>query len=230
MKKKLWLLFLVALTFAGLSGCAVKVSPSLSSSLGMDAFENMKKIDLRDVSLALYIDPNIKNLKADQNIKMGEFSFYIGKAFSVKLIKALAYNFRTIYILDQLNYADFKDVDAVMIVGLQDVDVNLGVSTGLVKVSSEAAMRLAIRAEIKDIEEQKTIWVGTTQAKESGKYEEMGQMTYQEAGRGFAMSIDSVVDKAIGDIIQQMSKSQNLQNYFIKWQQKRKGGAECSRS
>jgi hypothetical protein len=58
----------------------------------------------------------------------------------------------------------------------------------------------------------------------------MGQMTYQEAGRGFAMSIDSVVDKAIGDIIQQMSKSQNLQNYFIKWQQKRKGGAECSRS
>jgi hypothetical protein len=225
MKKRLCPFFLIVLTILELLGCAVKVSPPLSSSLGMDAFEYMKKIELRDASLALYIDPNIKGLKADQNIKMGEFTFYIGKAFSVKLIKALAYNFKTIYILDRPNYADLKDVDAVMIVSLQDVDVNLGVSSGFAKVASTSDTRLAIRAEIRDIEEQKTVWVGTTQAKESGKHEEMGQMTYQEAGRGFAMSIDSVVDKAIGDIIQQMSKSQNLQNYFIKWQQKRKGRA-----
>jgi hypothetical protein len=223
MKKKLYSFFLIVLIILGLLGCAVKVAPPLSSSLGMDAFEQMKKIEIRDASLALYIDPKIKDLKADQNIRMGEFTFYIGNAFSVKLIKALAYNFRTIYILDQLDYAALKDIDAVMIVGLQDVDVNLGVSPGFAKVASTAETRLAIRAEIKDVEEQKTVWVGTTQAKESGKHEELGQMTYQEAGRGFAISIDSVVDKAIGDIIQQMSKSQNLQKYFIKWQQRHKG-------
>ena len=53
-------------------------------------------------------------------------------------------------------------------------------------------------------------------------------MYYQEAGRGYAMAIDSTIDKAIGDLISDMSKSQNLSVYIDKWEQKRKGVSHAS--
>ena len=37
-------IFLIAVTTLSMAGCAVKVHPVLNSSLGIDAFENMKKI------------------------------------------------------------------------------------------------------------------------------------------------------------------------------------------
>ena len=215
-------------TTFGIMGCAVSVKPVLNSSLSMDAFEKMGKIDSRDVKLALYLEPKIKELKVDQEIKMGKYSFDIGKAFSAKLIKALAYNFRTIYFTEKPDYTGTDPIDATMYVNLQDIDVNLSTKTGFSTVSAEAYVRLSIRAEIKDIEEKKTIWVGTTQAKESASHEEMGQMYYQEAGRGYAMAIDSAIDRAIGDLINDMSKSQNLRSYIDKWEQKHKGGSHAS--
>lgn len=189
----------------------------------MGAFEEMRKIDLRNASIALYIDPKLRDLKEERKINVGEFSFPIGQAFSAKLIKALAYNFRTIYILDEPIYKGTDHVNAVMNVSLQDADMNIGVAPGFAKVSANSYARLAIRAEIQDAGEKKIVWVGTTQAKESASYEELGKMSYQEAGRGFAMAMDSVVDKAIGDIIQQMSKSQSLQTYLVKWELNNKG-------
>lgn len=110
-------------------------------------------------------------------------------------------------------------MDALMRVDLQDVDVNMGVKSGFSTVSTEGYTRLSIRAEIRDIKENKTVWVGTTQAKETGRHEEMGQMTYQEAGRGFATSIDKAIDIAIGSLINQMSKSRNLNLYIAKWEE-----------
>lgn len=208
---------LIAVITVGMAGCAVKVHPVLNSSLGIDAFENMKKIDLQDVSIALYIDPKLRNLKVNQKLKMGEYSFKMGNAFSVKLIKALSYKFRTIILIDTLNYTGRDPIDALMRISLQDVDVNMGLKSGFSTVSTESYTRLSIRADIREIKENKTIWVGTTQAKETGAHEEMGQMTYQEAGRGFAVSIDKAIDKAIGSLINQMSKSQNLQLYVEKW-------------
>lgn len=215
-------------TTFGIMGCAVSVKPVLNSSLSMDAFEKMGKIDSRDVKLALYLEPKIKELKVEQEIKMGKYSFDIGKAFSAKLIKALAYNFRTIYFTEKPDYTGTDPIDAIMYVNLQDVDVNLSTKAGFSTVYAEAYVRLSIRAEIKDVEEKKTIWVGTTQAKETASHQEMGAMYYQEAGRGYAMGIDSAIDKAIGDLINDMSKSQNLRSYIDKWEQKHKGGSHAS--
>jgi len=223
-----WLTFIAIVSTLGIMGCAVSVKPVLNSSLSMDAFEKMGIIDLRDVKLALYLDPKIKELKVDQDIKLGKYSFDIGKAFSAKLIKALAYNFRTIYFIEKLEYTGTDTVDAIMHVNLQDVDVNLSTKTGFSTVSAEAYVRLSIRAEIQDINEKKTIWVGTTQAKETASHQEMGAMYYQEAGRGYAMGIDSAIDRAIGDLINDMSKSQNLHSYIDKWEQKHKGGSHAS--
>ncbi len=201
-----------------MAGCTVKVHPILNSSLGIDAFENMEKIDPQDVSIALYIDPKLRNLKVNQNLKKGEYSFEIGNAFSAKLIKAISYKFKTIVLIDTPNYTGGDPLDGLMRVGLQDVDVNMGVKSGFSTVSTESYTRLSIRAEICDIKENKTVWVGTTQAKEIGAHEEMWQMTYQEAGRGFAASIDKAIDIAIGSLIHQMSKSQNLNLYIDKWE------------
>ena len=70
---------LFAVLFFILSGCQqIKVEPVLSSSLGITAFQNMEKIQLHDVSLALYLDDKIKNLiiekesgRASINLKWG---------------------------------------------------------------------------------------------------------------------------------------------------------------
>jgi hypothetical protein len=204
-----------------LVGCeTVRIQPSLDSSLSTNAFYKMKKIDLKDVSLGLYIDPKIKDLKWEQKIQLGEYTFDIGQALSVKLIKALAYNFKTIYLLDRLAFDSSDEMDAVMYVALQDVDISLDVKSGWSKVAAESYARIALRAEIKDTEENKTVWVGTTQAKYTGKHEEHGAMNYQEAGRGFAEVINKAIDEAIGDLIHAMTKSKNLQKYFRKWERR----------
>lgn len=224
-----WLAFIALVMTSGIIGCAVKVTPVLNSSLSMDAFVKMGKVDFHNVKLALYLDPKIKELKVDQDIKMGKFSFDLGNAFSVKLIKALAYNFKTIYFIEKPDYIGNDSIDALMYVNLQDVDVNLSTKSGFSTVYAEAYVRLSIRAEIKDVDEKKTVWVGTTQAKETASHQEMGTMYYQEAGRGYAMAIDSAIDKAIGDLISDMSKSQNLSAYIDKWEQKQKGVSHASR-
>jgi len=228
MRNYMHLLFIGVSIASLLTGCAVNVSPVLNSSLSMDAFEKMGKIDVQDIKLALYIDPKIKELRIEQNVQSGKFSFNVGRAFSAKLIKALAYNFKTIHFIESPNYTGTDTIDAVMYVNLEDVDLNLSLKSGLTTVSAETYTRLSIRAEIKDFEEKKTIWVGTTQAKESATHQELGPMYYQEAGRGYAMAIDSAIDKAIGDLISDMSKSQNLSVYIDKWEQKRKGVSHAS--
>lgn len=210
-------IFVISVIILIVAGCAVKVQPILNSSLGIDAFENMKKIDPQNISLALYIGPKLRHLKVNQKLKMGEYTFQVGDAFSVKLIKALSYKFRTIILIDTPNYSGDVPVDALMRVSLQDVDVNMDVKSGFYVATTEGYTRLSIRAEIRDIKEGKTVWVGTTQAKETNMHEELGQMTYQEAGRGFATSIDKAIDIAIGSLINQMGKSSNLKLYIDKW-------------
>jgi hypothetical protein len=206
----------------------IKVTPPLNMSLGMDAFENMKKIDTRNVSLALYIDSKIKQLQVTQQIHSVEFSFPVGKAFSTKMIKALAYNFKTLYFIEEPSYKGTDPADSIMRVILADVDLNTSLTGGgqFSTVSAESYMRLSIRATIDDIGEKKTVWVGATQAKESGLQQafHIRFMPPHEAGRGFATTIDSAIDKAIGDLINQMRESKELNEYIFKWEQKHKGG------
>ena len=212
---------LFTVLFFILSGCQqIKVEPVLSSSLGITAFQNMEKIQLHDVSLALYLDDKIKNLIVEKEIRAGKFKFEVGNALSVKLIKALTYTFRTVHLVKKPSYVGPEKIDAMMLVTLQDVDMNLDVKIGFVSVATESYSRFAIRAEIKDMESKDTVWVGTTQAQTTGKHEEMAQMTYQEAGRGFAVGIDMAIDKVVGNLVRQMEKSQSLSSHLKIWEQK----------
>ncbi|MFQ5483416.1 MAG: hypothetical protein ACE5ER_11745, partial [Nitrospinaceae bacterium] len=187
--------------------------------LGISAFENMKRVQLHDASVALFLDDKVRNLNVEREIRAGKYNFEVGKALSVKIIKALTYTFKTVQLIDKPTYRGPEKIDALMRVNLQDVDLNLEVKSGFVSVSSESYSRFAIRAEIKDLESNETVWVGTTQAQTSGKHEEMSQMTYQEAGRGFAAGIDNAIDKVVGDLIHQMRKSTNLSANLKKWEQ-----------
>ena len=212
---------LFTVLFFILSGCQqIKVEPVLSSSLGITAFQNMEKIQLHDVSLALYLDDKIKNLIVEKEIRAGKYKFEVGNALSVKLIKALTYTFRTVHLVKKPSYVGPEKIDAMMLVTLQDVDMNLDVKIGFASVETESYSRFAIRAEIKDMESKDTVWVGTTQAQTTGKHEEMMKMTYQEAGRGFAVGIDMAIDKVVGNLVRQMEKSQSLSSHLKIWEQK----------
>lgn len=211
-------LILVALTFFSLTGCSkIQVSPRLDSSLSYEAFSRMKCLKVKDASIALYLDPNLVNAKCTQSIKMGNFSFDLGKAIAVKFIKGMSYQFKTIYLVDKPAIPKHLNAQALMRVSLQDIDTKMDVHTGFSSVSAESYTRLAIRAEIKDLSEKRIVWVGTTQVSQSRNVNEM-MLTYSEAGRGFAAGFNDAVDKAVGDLLYQMNKSQNLKKYFIKWE------------
>lgn len=210
---------LMALIILIFSGCQVKIEPVLSSSLGMSAFENMKKIQLRDASVALYLDDKIKNLKVERQIKQGTYTFPVGSSLSVKLIKVLTYTFKTVHLLDSPVYKGSEKIDAIMKVTLQDVDVNLGVEAGFSTVSSTAYSRFVVRAEIRDAETGNVVWVGTSQSQSEGTHSESNMMTYQEAGRGFAEGMDVAVDQVVGNLIHQMGKSSSLASNLDRWEQ-----------
>ncbi len=214
MKIQIMAIFIFVFT----AGCTVAIQPRLNSSLSMAAFDNMKSINLHDVDIALYFEPELKNLKVTQKIKSGEFTFKIGESFSVKFLKALAYSFRAIHLSEKPSYSGTERMDAILRITLEDSDINMGVKTGFTTVSTETYTRLSIRAEIYDLNEKRVVWVGSTQADESVSHQEMGQMTYQEAGRGIASSIDTTIDKAIGNLINQMTKSANLKKYIHNWE------------
>ena len=168
----------------------------------------------------LYLDDKIKNLVIEKEIRAGKYKLEVGNALSVKLIKALTYTFKTVHLVKKPSYAGPEKIDAMMLVTLQDVDMNLDVKIGFVSVETESYSRFAIRAEIKDMESKDTVWVGTTQAQTTGKHEEMAKMTYQEAGRGFAVGIDMAIDKVVGNLVRQMEKSQSLSSHLKIWEQK----------
>jgi len=148
---------------------------------------------------------------------MGEFKFNLGSALAVKVIKGLSYQFRTIHIIEQPQVPEGMNAQALMRVSLQDFDSQMDLKTGWSSVAAESYTRLSIRAEIRDIEENRVVWVGTSQVSQEGGVEEM-MLTYSEAGRGFAAGFDSAIDKAVGDLLHQINKSSNLDKYFLRWE------------
>jgi hypothetical protein len=195
-----------------ITGCSkVQVNPDLDASLGYEAFSSMKIINLRDIALGLYLSPKLVNATASQSIKMGQFDFAIGKALAVKLTKAMAYQFQEVHLLE--NTASKENVQALMRIELQDIDSKMDLKSGWSTVSAESYTRLAIRAELQDATTGKIMWIGTSQVNQTGGINEK-ILTYQEAGRGFASGFDGAIDKAVGDLLRQMNKSQNLRNYF----------------
>lgn len=225
---------LIAVCILGvLFSCSkVYVAPSLSTSLSYNAYKNIEKIDIRDASIGLFFGKDLLNAKIHQNKKMGEFDFEIGKSFAVKFIKALSHQFKTILLIDKVSETNKYDLDAIMRVSLQNIEYFNGVKKEILQDSVDRYTRLSVRAELRDLKEQKIIWVGTSKVDHTGDIEKK-MSTHQETGRrlakGYDKSIDinvcellkgydKAIDIAVGELLKQMQKSQKLNKYFVKWE------------
>lgn len=211
--------FALASALVFTSACeTVPVQPVLGTSLGFEAYRAMGEISIRDASIGVYIEPELAELMVERKINLGEFSFPVGEAFSAKLIKGVAHNFRTVVLLDSPAAPADRQLDAIMRVGVQDIDFEAKAKGGWSAVTASTYIRTEIRAEIRDVAEDRIVWVGTTSAQQEGTHLEHYAMTYQEAGRGFAMSVDKAIDAAVGDLLRQVGRSSNLQSYFQRWE------------
>lgn len=221
MKRKVVLASLITVAVLMLGACqSVPVEPKLGTSLGYPAYKAMGAIKVRDAAIGIYIEPELANLILEQKIQLGEFKFQVGEAFSAKLTKAVAHNFRTVVILDSpsVSGAAVHELDAIMRVAAQDMDFAASARGEWSAVSAKTYMRAEIRAEIRDIAEDRIVWVGTTTAQREEDHKEHGAMSYQEAGRGFGRAIDNAIDLAVGDLLSQIQKSSNLKGYFERWE------------
>ncbi|MEM3434080.1 MAG: hypothetical protein QXP27_07890 [Candidatus Methanomethyliaceae archaeon] len=212
--KTVYCLLLLIISLAW--GCAetVHISPTLNSSLGLKAFETMRTIDRQNLALGFEIDPEVKDFVLSAEIVKGSYRFRLGEVLYVKFIKALAYRFKSIIFVQKGTHPGGDTIDAILKIQIKDADVDVQRKAGWAMVEAVSHIRLTIRAELLDPKDRKTIWVGTSQTVQTYSHQEGSFMLYQELGRGMAQAIDASIDQAVGEILEQMVKSANFQEFL----------------
>jgi len=212
---------LITLSLLLLVGCTSVQAPSLSTSLGLPAFENMGELYQRNASIAVYIEPKARDLMLQGEYKYTKFEFRAGQAFTVKLLKALSYQFNRVVILKNLQSKPEPPVDAVMTVTLQDADMSFKINPGFAIITTSSFARLAMRAELRD-GQGTVVWVGTARSEGQGEGQARGQLTEQEAARQIALGVESAIDTTVADLIKQITQSPNMRRYLQEWEQRRR--------
>lgn len=202
-------------------GCTSVQVPPLSTSLGLPAFENMGELYQRNASIAVYVEPKARDLMLRGEYKYTTFEFRAGQAFTVKLLKALSYQFNRVVILKSLQSKPEPPVDAVMTVTLQDADMSFKINPGFAIITTSSFARLAMRAELRD-EQGTVVWVGTARSEGQGEGQARGQLTEEEAARQIALGVESAIDTTVADLIKQITQSPNMQRYLQEWGQRRR--------
>lgn len=202
-------------------GCTSVQVPPLSTSLGLPALENMGELYQRNASIAVYIEPKARDLMLRGEYKYTTFEFRAGQAFTVKLLKALSYQFNRVVILKSLQSKPEPPVDAVMTVTLQDADMSFKINPGFAIITTSSFARLAMRAELRD-EQGTVVWVGTARSEGQGEGQARGQLTEEEAARQIALGVESAIDTTVADLIKQITQSPNMQRYLQEWGQRRR--------
>lgn len=212
---------LTILSLLLLVGCTSVQTPHLSTSLGLPAIENMGELYQRNASIAVYIEPKARDLILRGEYKYTKFEFRAGQAFTVKLLKALSYQFDRVVVLKNLQSKLESPVDAVMTVALQDADMSFEIKPGFAIITTSSFARLAIRAELRD-GQGTVVWVGTARSEGQGEGQARGQLTEEEAARQIALGVESAIDTTVADLIKQMTHSPNMRRYLQEWEQRRR--------
>lgn len=210
---------LSALLLLILTGCTSVQTPHLSTSLGLPAIENMGELYQRNASIAVYIEPKVRDLTLNGEYKYTKYHFQAGQAFTVKLLKALSYQFNRVVILKSLQTKPDPPPDAVMTVTLQDADMTFKITPGFATVTTSSFARLVIRAELRDTHGT-IIWVGTARSEGQGEGQSR-MLTEEEAARQIALGVESAIDNTVADLIKQMTQSPNMRRYLHEWEQRR---------
>lgn len=212
---------LTTLSLLLLVGCTSVQSTHLSTSLGLPAIENMGELYQRNASIAVHVEPKARDLMLRGEYKYTKFEFHAGQAFTVKLLKALSYQFNRVVILKSLQSKPESPVDAVMTVALQDADMGFEIKPGFAIITTSSFARLAMRAELRD-GQGTVVWVGTARSEGQGEGQARGHLTEEEAARQIALGVESAIDTTVADLIKQMTQSPNMRRYLQEWEQRRR--------
>lgn len=216
MRNGLWILFLGLF----ITGCATVSEVNLNNSLGIDVFRNMGFIKQHNVNLGICIDDKIKNLTLEKKASEVSYKFNVGDVLTVKLIKALAYNFNGLQLLEKNAFPENSDLDAILFVELQDIDMGSKVNPGWFSVTATSEGRISIKGTIKD-REGKIIWVGTAKEEGVGKKAFQGGM-YGATGEEQALGMNKAIELVTASLIKQMFLSDSLRKSVLEWESKRR--------
>ncbi len=221
MRHRIWVICVAFIGMLALTACGSTQVAQLSTSLGIAAFENMGDINQRDVHVALFVDQKLRELNLTGEYKFTKFEFPAGEAFTVKLIKALSYNFRRITLLKSRSASVEPALDAILEVGVQDAHLSFEINPKWATVDTQSFARLVVRAELKE-GNGRVIWVGVARAQGEGGGQARGVLQETDAARQIALGVERAIDSTVADLMKQMVQSPGMQQAIREWEKRRK--------
>ena len=206
---------------AVLAGCGSTQVAQLSTSLGLAAFENMGDINQRDVHVAVFVEERLRNLNLTGEYRFTKFEFPAGDAFTVKLLKALSYNFRRITFLKSRDARIDRPPDAILEVAVQDAHLSFEINPKWATVDTQSFARLVVRAELKE-GDGRVVWVGVARAQAEGGGQARGILLETDAARQIALGVERAIDSTVADLIKQMVQSPGMQESLNAWEKRKK--------
>lgn len=219
-RNRLLLLSFAVFVGANSSACGSTQVAQLSTSLGLTAFENMGDINQRNVHVAVLVDQKLRDLNLTGEYKFTKFEFPAGEAFTVKLLKALSYNFKRITLLKSRAVALDPPPDAVLEVSLQDAHLTFEINPKWATVDTQSFARLVVRAELKEAT-GRVVWVGVARAQAEGGGQSRGVLLETDAARQIALGVERAIDSTIADLVKQMVQSPGMQQSLREWEKRR---------
>lgn len=190
----------------------VTMQPTLSSSVGFEAFEQLGHIQRAPVHVAVLIDPKLRDLVFHLEHGPAIYNIEAGRAMAAKIIKLASYMFDEVSIVSKRDEAS----PLLLNVGLQQeqpgmsVDVSQRIFTAMSDISTKVDFRL--RAAL--TEHGETIWVGTARVTDEVK---TGGLTGQggiDLSRAISETVDRATDRLVADLMRQVRRSESLKKYL----------------
>jgi len=220
-RHRMWLFGICLVGLMVVTGCGSTQVAQLSTSLGLTAFENMGDLNQRDVHVALFVDQKLRDLNLTGEYKFTKFEFPAGEAFTVKLVKALSYNFRRITLLKARSTPLDPAPDATLEVEVQDAHLSFEINPKWATVDTQSFARLVVRAELKQ-RDGRVVWVGVARAQGEGGGQSRGVLLETDAARQIALGVERAIDSTIADLVKQIVQSPGMQQALSEWEKRRK--------
>lgn len=190
------------------------MQPLLSSSVSIEALEELGEIRRTPVHVGILIDPELRNLTFHLEDRAAIYRLPVGRVIAAKVVKLATYLFSEVSVLKRAPDSSIL----LMRVALQGEQPGLSTDVerrGLtIMVDVKAKVDLRIRASIAAGSE--TIWVGASRVTEeiqSGVFEHGGLHT-PDISRPLSEAVDKATDVLVADLMAQVSRSDSLRRYL----------------
>jgi hypothetical protein len=207
-----WLCLSLAL-LAG--GCGhVTMQPTLSSSVSIEALEELGEIRRAPAHVTIFIDPELRDLNFQLTHGPVDYQVPVGRVIAAKLVTLASYQFSEVSIVRQRPDA----ATLLLHVGLQGeqpgltTDVERRGLTVMVDVRTKIDLRL--RAALGD--GGRPIWVGASRITEeiqTGVLEQTGSAA-ADLSRAISETVDRATDRVVADLMRQVRRSESLRQYL----------------